>query len=148
MNSTEEIHGGKLPRKCSHGDRCADSWVHRLAEDAALVARVGDADIPILSPRCTPRILHKPVAFTITDGQDTMVQRSTTSAGQNSTGVVLERSLVGFNCHRDWLLLDGRLHLRFGCFEDDVANTLVTRHTALWNGSAARSLAGTINSFV
>mmetsp|Transcript_7855 Transcript_7855/g.16541 ORF Transcript_7855/g.16541 Transcript_7855/m.16541 type:complete len:331 (-) Transcript_7855:224-1216(-) len=86
-------------------------------EDAALAAglRVAalDEDVAVHAPRRAPRVLHLPVVGTVgvgavARGKDTVVERGTAAAGEDTTRVELEAELVGLDGDRDRLLGDGR----------------------------------------
>jgi len=55
---------------------------------------------------------------TISDGKDTVIEAGTTSRGNNTTGVVLESSLVSFYSNGNWTLSN---------------SVLETIDTLLWN---------------
>ena len=89
-------------RSCScDGD---EGWVR---EDTANVAGSGtDLDVTIVTPSSTPLILNEEellsVLSSVSDSQDTVIEGSSASRGNNTGGVVLESSLVGFDGNRDW----------------------------------------------
>lgn len=59
---------------------------------------LGDSNITTFTPAGTPGVLDNPVAVTIANNEDTVVQVGSTGTGvNNSTSVGLEDSLVGFN---------------------------------------------------
>jgi hypothetical protein len=95
----------------------------RSRQDAALaLARVirgstGKTDVSTLTPGSAPRVLDL-VEVTasgvsaIADSQDTMVQVSTASSGEDTRLVELEGGLISLNGDRDRLLVEGRHHGR------------------------------------
>jgi len=76
------------------------SWVGSSHEDATDVL-LSDFDISIVSPISRPGVLDEEVVnsvfSTITNSEDTVVKISTATLGDNTMGIGLERSLIGFN---------------------------------------------------
>ena len=76
------------------------SWVGSSQEDTTDIV-LSDFDISIVSPRGRPGVLDEEVVnsilSTITNSKDTVVKLSTAILGEDTRGVGLERSLIGFN---------------------------------------------------
>merc|ERR1712139_325157 len=83
----------------SDRDRAAHGWVHRLIQDTAHVASLGELDVTVVTPGLAPGVLHQPVALgsVVTDGEHTVVQVGAAARGQDATSVVLEGRLVGLD---------------------------------------------------
>jgi len=96
------------------------SWIRGGVGQTTLVHAIGQTDITGFTPGGTPRVLDLPEGLasgsisTITDSQDTMVQRGTTGGGIHDTAAVeLEDGLIGFDGNRDWLNSNGSLQSIF-----------------------------------
>lgn len=83
--------------------------------DAAHAGTIGDSDanISILTPAGTPRVLDLVVGLavvgSVADSQHSMVKFSATVGGDDATGVSLEHLLVGLDGDRDRALNNGSL---------------------------------------
>merc|ERR1719387_1178733 len=92
---------------CSDFDGLArDSGVGwRAIGDTALVHATLDEDVAVVTPGCTPRVLHLPVVSAaggaVTDGEDTVVEVGAAVASQDTTAVQLEAHLIGLNGNAD-----------------------------------------------
>lgn len=88
-------------RTRTRGRASTSSRVGGLIQETTLTIRRFDvsahADITLLTPGGSPRVLDDPVVSSVTDSQDTMIQLFTASSGENTTLVMLETSLVSFN---------------------------------------------------
>ena len=74
----------------------------------------GDADVTLLAPVGTPRVLNLVVGCSIgvdaiADGQNTMVKLGATVSSDNTSSVSLENLLVGLDGDRHWAFSDGCL---------------------------------------
>lgn len=85
----------------TRGRASTSSRVGGLIQETTLTIRRFDvsahADVTLLTPGGSPRVLDDPVVSSVTDSQDTMIQLFTASSGKNTTLVMLETSLVSFN---------------------------------------------------
>lgn len=71
----------------------------------------GKFDVSVVTPGCTPGVLNEPVFGSVirspSDAKDTVVEVDTAGgSGEDSTGVLLEGSLVGLNGDGDWSLFE------------------------------------------
>lgn len=69
------------------------------------------SDITTFTPASTPGVSDDvvvlPIAVSITDGGDGVIEVGSAGGGvENTTGISLESGSVSFNCNRDWSLCD------------------------------------------
>jgi len=79
-------------------------------------SNISDSDVTTLTPAGAPGVLDNPVSLVTfgseTNDQDTVVELSSAvSAVEDTTGVALEGTLVGFNGNGDWALADSSSQL-------------------------------------
>merc|ERR1711991_402284 len=117
----------------SDGHRAAHGWVDRLVQDAAHVATLGELDVAVVTPRCTPRVLHEPVVLgsVVADSKHTVVEVGAAAGRQDTTSVVLEGSLVGLDGNGHWANVDGGLEGGHSGLAEQAANALVAGHSTL-----------------
>jgi len=102
-NSLGRIHSAVAARawRRTRGRASTSSRVGGLIQETTFTIRRFDvsahADVTLLTPGGSPRVLDNPVVSSVTDSQDTMIQLFTASSGKNTTLVMLETSLVSFN---------------------------------------------------
>ncbi len=117
-----------------------------LAGAAVEGSGVGQQDVSGHAPRCTPRVLHLPVAGTVggtvADSEHTVVQGGSARAGQHTGGIELEAGLVGLNGNRHGLLGDG------GAESIGVLLGHIVVAGDGGGGGARRGLARTVSSLV
>ena len=121
------------------------SWVGSSQEDTANVV-LSNFDISIISPTSTPGVLDKEVVnsvlSTITNSKDTMVKLSTATLGEDTWGIGLEGSLIGFDGNWNGLFYEGSFQLSSGvCWDISVAGNFT-------NTLGLDVFASTINSSV
>ena len=80
--------------------------------DTGAITIVGDLDVSIVTPGCTPRVLDKVVGLSVlssvSDSENTVVELGSACVRvEDSTGVALEGNLVGLDGNRCWGSLDG-----------------------------------------
>jgi len=95
----------------------AGKWVRRLHGNTA-DAGGRDAsrhhDVTGVTPRWPPRVLDNPCIGGVTDNEHTVIELGPARTREGAGCVMLETSLVGFDCNRDRSLCNGGSKLCFG----------------------------------
>ena len=95
--------------------------IRRLHSNSALSLRgssvSGEADVPLISPLGSPRVLHDPVVLSVlssvSNSQDSVVQLGSTVSVKDSRRVELESTLVSLNGNGDGLKSNSSLESSF-----------------------------------
>lgn len=80
-------------------------------EDTTYVGSKGtNLDETSNSPVCTPLVLNEEEFLTCgictpSNSEDTVIECGSATSSNNTSGILLESCLVGFDCNRDWSLL-------------------------------------------
>ena len=113
------------------------SWSNGAELDTAdtiAITGVGDLDVSIVTPGCTPRVLDEVVGLSVvssvSNGEDTVVEGSSTARVEDTAGVHLEGGLVGLDGDGGWSSLDGGHEGRAG-FLGDLGVSLVGGDTSV-----------------
>ena len=115
--------------------------------DTGTITIVGDLDVSLVTPGCTPRVLDKVVGLSVlssvSDSEDTVIKGGSALRGvEDATGVALEGNLVGLDGNRCWGSLDGSHQSRAGALSDHLV-TKISGHTRVV-ASVASSGSGSV----